>query len=93
MSFGAELIARVLGLPEVPVRAVQRTTSLFLIAMALSMPITFRHGLELFAQQKAQEIEHQFIDPLMTQLQQMQTTPAPSPAPAATRPPSHRVQR
>jgi hypothetical protein len=83
MSFGAELVARVLGLPEVPVRAVQRGIWLFLIVMIVAMPITFRHGLTLFAQQRAEQIEHQILDPLLAQLQRMPTTPPPSPAPTS----------
>jgi hypothetical protein len=93
MSFGAQLVAWVLGLPEVPVRLVRRLIAGFLIAMMVAMPITFRHGIELFAQREAQQWAHKLIDPLMTQLQRMPTTLTPAPGPTAARPPAERAQR
>ena len=71
MSFGAELVARVLGLPEIPDRAVRRIIGYFLMTMALVMPITFRHGLELYAQRESQVIIHRFIDPMLARLSQL----------------------
>lgn len=69
MSFGAQLIARVLGLPDIPMRAVRRTIGLFLLAMAIAMPVTFRHGIELYANQESQRIVKQWLNPMLARLQ------------------------
>lgn len=80
MSFGAEVVARTLGLSDVPVRAVRRAGACLLLVTAVTMPITFRHGLVLFADREAQQIVQRFVDPLIKQVQQ-QSPPAPAHAP------------
>lgn len=68
MSFGAEVVARVLGFGELPTRRLRRAVGGGLLVMAVAMPVTFRHGLELYAQREGQQITQRFIDPMLQRL-------------------------
>jgi hypothetical protein len=77
MSFGAELVARALGLPELPWPRITRAIVVFLAFMTIAMPITFRHGVELYVQRESQQLMHTVVDPLLHQLQQQLTPRVP----------------
>lgn len=78
MSFGAELVAQVLGLPDIPVRIVRKVIAGFIVVMALSMPITFGHGIELYAQREAAQITARFLDPMLKAIQPQSTDSTPA---------------
>jgi hypothetical protein len=68
MSFGAEIVAKVLGLPELPSRRIRQAMGAGMLVAAIAFPVTFRHGIELYAQREARQITQRLIDPLLQQL-------------------------
>ena len=65
---GSGLVSRAFDLVDFPSRAAQKCIAAFLAFVAIVMPITFKHGLEAYAQHQAANLERQVVAPMLYEL-------------------------
>jgi hypothetical protein len=75
MNTPAKLVAELFDLLDFPVRRLQMLVRVALMVIALTMPVTFRHALVVYADAQAARIQQQVVQPLLNRL----TRPQPSP--------------
>lgn len=59
MSFLAHIIADLLELPDIPVKALRQAKKVFFLVMIFAFPSTVAYGIQLYAQHETAVIQHQ----------------------------------
>lgn len=77
MSLPAEIVARLLGLHDVPIRRLRQLAGLALLLTAVGFLVTFWHGFALFYQRDSQQVVTRVVVPLLDRLKPSPTPDAP----------------
>ena len=59
VSFSAHIFADLLGLPDIPVKALRRAKKIFFLVLIFAFPTTVAYGIQLYAQHESAVIQHQ----------------------------------
>lgn len=77
MDIGARAVAEALGLPKLRNRTYKRIIGGFLLFMMFAMPITFRHGLQIYMNKEQARFTKIVEVPLQHWLQTIPGMPLP----------------
>lgn len=59
MSFFAHIIADLLELPDIPLKALRQAKKVFFLVMMFAFPATFVYGIQLFIEHESAVMQHE----------------------------------